>query len=122
MPDGATEQLRRRQLEAELAHIGRVHTAGEMAGSLAHEINQPLSAIANYVRGINRRVRNGSIDFDQLSDVMDRVSNEVDRAAEIITAVDPDIIIVGCTSGTLVGGFGYDRQIIEKITRIEPLR
>lgn len=46
------------------------------------------------------------------------MEDEIYRAAEIITAVDPDIIIVGCTSGTLVGGFGYDRQIIEKITSL----
>lgn len=75
----------RRQLQADLAHIGRVHTVGEMAATLAHEINQPLYAIANYVRGVNRRINRGNLDLDQLADVMDRVSHEVDRAAGIIS-------------------------------------
>ena len=75
----------RRQLEADLAHIGRVHTVGEMAATLAHEINQPLYAIANYVRGVNRRINRGNLEFDQLADVMGRVSHEVDRAAGIIS-------------------------------------
>lgn len=79
----AEDQLQ--QLEADLAHIGRVHMVGEMAASLAHEINQPLYAIGNYVRGVNRRVSRGTIDFDQLTDVMERVSQEVDRAAGIIS-------------------------------------
>ncbi len=72
-------------LEAEMAHIGRVHTVGEMAATLAHEINQPLYSIANYVRGVKRRINREAMDFDQLVDVMDRVSNEVDRAAGIIS-------------------------------------
>jgi len=75
----------RRQLEAELAHIGRVHTVGEMAAALAHEINQPLYAIANYVRGTKRRVKRGNVDLDQVTEVMSSVSDEVDRAAGIIS-------------------------------------
>jgi len=75
----------RRNLEAELAHIGRVHTVGEMAASLAHEINQPLYAIANYVRGTKRRVKRGSVSLDQVTEVMSSVSDEVDRAAGIIS-------------------------------------
>jgi len=79
----AEEKLRQR--ESEIAHLGRVHTVGEMATTLAHEINQPLSAISNYVRGINRRVKKGNIDFDQLSGVLDLISSEVDRVSGIIS-------------------------------------
>lgn len=40
-----------RQHQAELAHVLRLQTMGEMVASLAHEINQPLGAIANYAQG-----------------------------------------------------------------------
>jgi signal transduction histidine kinase len=46
---GAEEQLQRRQ--AELVHLARVSTMGEMAAGLAHEVNQPLGAIVNYAGG-----------------------------------------------------------------------
>ena len=79
----AEEKLRQR--ESEIAHLGRVHTVGEMATTLAHEINQPLSAISNYVRGIKRRVEKGRIDSDQLGSVLNLISSEVDRVSGIIS-------------------------------------
>lgn len=80
----AAQQLRQR--DAEVAHMNRLHTAGEMAGELAHELNQPLYAINNYVRGIQRRLRREVTkpDLDELPDAMENVSTEVMRAAGII--------------------------------------
>ena len=49
----AEEQLKRYQ--ADIDHAGRLVTMGELASSLAHELNQPLSAMVNYLRGIERR-------------------------------------------------------------------
>src|SRR5262249_46884958 len=51
-----------RQHQADLAHVLRLNTMGEMAAGFAHEINQPLGAIANYAQGCTRRLRGGSID------------------------------------------------------------
>ena len=51
----AHEELHRHQ--AELAHVLRLHTIGEMASALAHEINQPLCAITNYAQGAVQRLR-----------------------------------------------------------------
>ena len=44
-------ELRLQDLQSELAHVGRVSEMGTLASSLAHELNQPLTAIANYCEG-----------------------------------------------------------------------
>lgn len=49
----AEEQLK--QYRADIDHASRLVTMGELASSLAHELNQPLSAMVNYLRGIERR-------------------------------------------------------------------
>ena len=78
---------RLRQREAELAHVSRVHTIGVMAATLAHELNQPLYAINNYVRGIQRRLKNANAvpGVDHLVGAIEQVVKEVDRAAGIVT-------------------------------------
>ena len=45
-------EARLQELQSELVHISRLTAMGEMASALAHELNQPLSAIANYLQGI----------------------------------------------------------------------
>ena len=47
-------EARLQELQAELVHISRLTAMGEMASTLAHELNQPLSAIANYMKGSRR--------------------------------------------------------------------
>lgn len=70
---------------SELAHVTRVSTMGEMATGIAHELNQPLAAIVNYTRGCIRRLQAKQIDnADELSKVMQQVSDEAERAAAII--------------------------------------
>ena len=75
-----------RQRETELAHLSRVHVVGEMAAVLAHELNQPLYAINNYVGGIECRLR--QLDtlpgFEELVTAAKCVSDEVNRATGII--------------------------------------
>jgi PAS domain S-box-containing protein len=78
----AETELRQRQ--AELAHVLRLSTMGEMAASLAHEINQPLGAIANFAQGCVRRMRAGTIDLDGLFPVVEQIGSEALRAGEII--------------------------------------
>ena len=48
------------EVQSELLHISRLSTMGEMASALAHELNQPLSAIANYLQGSRRLLQNSS--------------------------------------------------------------
>jgi C4-dicarboxylate-specific signal transduction histidine kinase len=79
-------ERRLRQREAELAHMGRMHTVGELAGTLAHELNQPLFAINNYVRGIQRCLKKGVLlTVPELIEATDQASREVNRAANIVT-------------------------------------
>src|ERR1700730_12055497 len=47
------------ELQSELFHAGRVSTAGQMAGALAHELNQPLTAAVNFVRAAQRLIESG---------------------------------------------------------------
>lgn len=60
LTERAEAQARLEQLHSELARLSRVNELGEMASTLAHELNQPLSAIANYVQGCVRMLRDST--------------------------------------------------------------
>ncbi len=77
------EDKHRRHL-AELAHVARLSTMGEMASSIAHEVNQPLAAITNYTRGCIRLLKSGSNNQTELMDAMERTATQAERAGEII--------------------------------------
>jgi C4-dicarboxylate-specific signal transduction histidine kinase len=81
----AEEQARQHQ--AELAHALRLHTVGEMAASLAHEVNQPLGAIANYAQGCRRRIESGAITAQELLPMIEAIAREAMRAGEITRRV-----------------------------------
>lgn len=70
--------------QQELAHIMRLNTLGEMASGIAHELNQPLSAIANYIRGCELRMKGGECSMDDITEVMQLVATQVRRAGEIL--------------------------------------
>ncbi len=79
----AAEEARQRQME--MAHVARLSTMGEMASGIAHELNQPLSAIVNYTKGSIRMLKSGSEkENGELIEVMQRVSSQAERAGEII--------------------------------------
>lgn len=73
-----------RQHQAELVHVCRLSTMGEVATGMAHELNQPLSAIANYASGSSRRLRSGIGDDGELVAAMDQIGMQAQRAGEII--------------------------------------
>jgi PAS domain S-box-containing protein len=73
-----------RQHQAELAHVVRLSTLGEMASTLAHELNQPLSAVVNYTQGCVRRLKAGSLQEKDLLEVMEQASREAKLAGEIV--------------------------------------
>jgi len=79
------EELRRHQ--DELAHVLRLHTIGEMAAALAHEINQPLCAIANYAQGGVHRLRAGTVDPDALLQAFEHIALEGLRAGQILRGI-----------------------------------
>ncbi|WP_370277597.1 PAS domain S-box protein [Pontibacterium sp.] len=78
-------EAERQQYQAEVSRASRLMTMGEMASGLAHELNQPLTAIVNYVSGIERRVeRSDTVASAQLSKPLQRISATALRAGEII--------------------------------------
>lgn len=83
-----TEQLRTqeevRKRLVELAHLHRLHTAGEMASALAHELNQPLTAISSYCAATLNLQKRDALDSEQLAYSMEQISLQVARAGEII--------------------------------------
>jgi two-component system CheB/CheR fusion protein len=76
------EQVRQRQTE--LAHALRISTVGELASGLAHELAQPLSAIANGVEACARYVRSGKAKSSTLLALLDDASAEALRAGDIV--------------------------------------
>lgn len=73
------------ELQAELLHVSRLLAMGEMASSLAHELNQPLSAIANYMKGCRRLLED--VVHPQramIQDAMDKAADQAVRAGQII--------------------------------------
>ena len=70
--------------QAELAHVARLSTMGEMASGLAHELNQPLSAIHTYVQGCIRRLNMGNNDPEAIINALQLTAQQADRAGGII--------------------------------------
>src|SRR5215470_5663970 len=80
----ARAKLALQRHQAELAHVLRVSAMGEMAAQLAHELTQPLAAIANYAAGSRRRLQASAEPPGELIDVIDHISREALRAGAII--------------------------------------
>jgi len=78
-------EARLQELQSELVHISRLTAMGEMASTLAHELNQPLSAIANYLKG-SRRLLEGASDEKSaaMRDALDKAGDQAMRAGHII--------------------------------------
>ena len=72
------------QQQKRLEQTSRLITMGEMASSLAHELNQPLSAIANYCAGCVKRMQAGNYKLDDLLTAMQKASSQAERAGKII--------------------------------------
>jgi two-component system, LuxR family, sensor kinase FixL len=78
-------QQRLQDLQSELIHMSRFTAMGEMASTLAHELNQPLTAVASYLNGC-RRLLDGSESAQNLMlrDAIDRAADQALRAGQII--------------------------------------
>ncbi|MGP3696953.1 two-component system sensor histidine kinase NtrB [Rhodobacter sp. NSM] len=76
-----------REQEESLARTGRLVTLGEMASTLAHELNQPLAAIASYAAGATNLLQQGRADPALLSSALGKLSHQADRAGQIIRRI-----------------------------------
>jgi len=78
-------QQRLQELQAELIHMSRFTALGEMASTLAHELNQPLTAVANYLKGGRRLLDSGqSKSIPMAREAMERAAEQALRAGQII--------------------------------------
>ncbi len=71
----------------QLAHVSRLTTMGEMAAGVAHEVNQPLTAITNYARVANRIMTKEAPDLALLSETMEKIEAQSHRASEVIRRI-----------------------------------
>jgi C4-dicarboxylate-specific signal transduction histidine kinase len=80
------ERLREKEEEfrEKMTHLTRVTTMGEMASSIAHEVNQPLTAIATYAQACRRLIDGDLVETPEVLDVLERIGEEAIRAGDII--------------------------------------
>src|SRR5262249_25116493 len=77
-------EARLQELQSELVQISRLTAMGEMASTLAHELNQPLAAITNYLRGSRRLLDQPEGDRTRVRDAVEKAADQALRAGQII--------------------------------------
>ncbi len=80
-------QARLIESQAELTHMSRVTTLGQLTASIAHEVNQPLSAIITYARSGKRWLAREAPDAAEVADCLDHIALNGTRAAEVIARI-----------------------------------
>jgi two-component system sensor kinase FixL len=84
----ATEQeeikKQERQHRDQLTHVARLSTLGEMAAGIAHEINQPLTAITTYAQACLRFLESGDADSEELQSALRKVGEQGQRAGHVV--------------------------------------
>jgi two-component system sensor kinase FixL len=76
---------RLQELQAELIHMSRLSELGQMVSALSHEVNQPLTAIANYAAGLRRMVTDEKT--PALRNAVEKVAEQADRARRIVLSL-----------------------------------
>ncbi|HZF46384.1 MAG TPA: ATP-binding protein [Sphingomonadaceae bacterium] len=90
-------QSRLAQAQTDLAHVSRLTTLGQLAASIAHEVNQPLSAVVTYARSGKRWLAREAPDAAETADCLEQIAANGTRAADVIARIrdlarkgDPD--------------------------------
>jgi PAS domain S-box-containing protein len=81
------ERERLRQLQEDLSHVSRVTTMGELTASLAHEINQPISAAVTNARTCQRWLTRNPPDIEEARNSATRIVRDITRTAEIVSRI-----------------------------------
>jgi two-component system sensor kinase FixL len=85
LTDQQLTEDRLKELQSEVTHMSRFTALGEMASTLAHEINQPLTAISNYLKGSRRLLeRMEGENVEMLRDAVSKAADQALRAGQII--------------------------------------
>ncbi|HUK08485.1 MAG TPA: ATP-binding protein [Stellaceae bacterium] len=73
--------------QAHLAHVARITTLGELAASIAHEVNQPLTAVITNANAGTRWIRSAPPNLEKVASSIDSIVEDANRASEIITRI-----------------------------------
>ncbi|MDR5729566.1 MAG: PAS domain S-box protein, partial [Terriglobia bacterium] len=90
MRDVSERQHRLQELQGELLHVSRLSVMGQMTAAIAHELNQPLTAIANYVIGASRTLASMENKQDASAcaqEMMEKAANQTLRAGAIVKSL-----------------------------------
>ncbi len=82
--DREAARERSRQHQAELAHVSRLSTMGEMASGIAHELNQPLFTIMNFAQTCRFKIESGRAGPDEILDNLEEITAAAEKAGQII--------------------------------------
>src|SRR5262249_5184152 len=78
-------EARLQELQSELVHVSRLTAMGEMASTLAHELNQPLAAVANYMKGARRLLEDSPNETTHMMrEAIDNAADQALRAGQIV--------------------------------------
>jgi len=77
-------EQRLRLMQDELLHAGRISTMGELAGALAHEINQPLSAIMSNAQAARRYLAAATPDLEEVKEILNDIVKDDARAGDVV--------------------------------------
>jgi PAS domain S-box-containing protein len=80
-----------RELQVELAHANRLATMGQLAASIAHEVNQPIGAVRNYAHAALRFLAEDAPDLSEVREALESVVNETYRASDIIGGIHDQV-------------------------------
>jgi two-component system, LuxR family, sensor histidine kinase TtrS len=83
----AESQARARDLQCEAEHMARLSILGEMAGTLAHEINQPLASISTFSQSLERRCAAGRLDAEQFAEASHEITTQAERASGVVRRI-----------------------------------
>ncbi|MEJ7928078.1 PAS domain S-box protein [Sphingobium sp. AN641] len=132
LTDRQQTERRVQDLQAELSHAARVTAMGTLAAALAHELNQPLTAIANYMEaGRDLLAQDGPLDREMLGQAMDEAAAQALRAGEIIRSLrefirrgeadrQPEPVSTLLSEGVALAFIGIDSRGIDMDIAVDP--
>lgn len=108
LEEGRNLEARVRSGQQQMDHLSRLSILGELSGTLAHELNQPLAAIGNYARSLLLRQNRGQLTPEALRQAAEEIAEESDRAAGILGGIRAfakkrSRVREACDIATLVG-------------------
>ena len=104
-------ELEVRQQREELAHLTRVSTMGELAASLAHELNQPLTAILSNAQAAQRFLAANPTDVEEVREILKDIAQDNSRASEVIRRLR-DLVKKGELEVTALDLGGVARDVV----------